>query len=496
MKYRCGFRQFLMGVAVYGGMVAGTAYAAPDVPTKGKYISVVPTGLSYPGMKPGPELLDPNNKYPVGVMSEPVTVAYLQKIANNLLAGWPGTRPPVYIYIQPNDQFTSDATIGGTLVFTTGVLNYFATHPEFGSEDCLAFVVAHELAHVLLNHPSDMRHAKKAMDKTNGALQVMSVMAHAAKYAPVNGGAAIAYVADSALVDLTQEYIFPVWQRGQETEADTLAIDLMAKANYSVEESLKVLKIFQQQEQEEHAKQAALDRDFFKDVLKTGAPVTGFFNQGFNWLGRNVKEGLHDVAADHPGGGKRLKKARAYIDREYDDQMVTLRTAPFKSFITQRSVQQFITDVNTLNTLQTQAIDKQNAQTADTTLRALQAIKSNSVRNSEYYFYLQYAARQQKGQAAQMIGQLRQAYARPDVTEDIAKAYALTLEKQKQYPQALNIYENIQKQFGDDGMYAYRIRVTKEQDPKASTAILMAQCVSTGDDGIKTQCSNAQDGKL
>ncbi|MCE2574245.1 M48 family metallopeptidase [Komagataeibacter sp. FNDCR2] len=496
MKYRCGFGNLALSVLACTGLMAGHAAAAPDVPGKGKYISVITPVTSYPAMQPGPELLDPNNKIPVGVLSEPVTVAYLKKIANNLLAGWQGPRPPLYIYIQPSDQFTSDATIGGTLVFTTGVLNYFATSPAFQSEDCMAFVVAHELAHVLLNHPADMRNSKKMMDKTNGALQLMSTLAHMAKYAPVGGGAALAYVADSALVEMAQEYIFPIWQRGQEVEADTLAIDLMARANYSVEEALKVLEIFKQREQEEHEKQAALDRDFFKDVVNTGNPVTGFFNQGLGWLGRNAQATLHDIAADHPGGAKRLKKARAYINREYDDQMVTLRSAPFRAFIGQQPVRQLLTDVKSLNTIQTASLDKHNAPTADATLRVLHNVKSAAVQRSEYYFYLEYAARQQKGQGNQMLGQLHQAYLRPDVTEDIAKAYAQTLETQKQYTQALGIYENIQKQFGDDGMYAYRIRVIKKQNPKGDTAILMAKCIATGDDAIKTLCNDAQNNKL
>ncbi|RFD19544.1 hypothetical protein DY926_10775 [Komagataeibacter melaceti] len=497
MKYRCGFRHLALCALASGTLMAGQASAAPDVPAKGKYISVITPVTSYPAMQPGPQLLDPNNKIPVGVLSEPVTVAYLKKIATNLLAGWSGARPPIYIYIQPNDQFTSDATIGGTLVFTTGILNYFATTPGFQSEDCMAFVVAHELAHVLLNHPADMRHSKKMMDKTNGALQLMSIMAHMAKYAPVGGGAALAYVADSALVQLTQEYIFPIWQRGQEIEADTLAIDLMARANYSVEESLKVLEIFKQKEQEERAKQAAMDRNFFKDVLNTGNPVTGFFNQGIGWLGRNVQSGLHDIAADHPGGGKRLKNARNYINREYDDQMVTLRAAPFRSFIAQQPVRQLLTDVKSLNTLQTEALDKKNAPSADATLRALHDIKSSAVQRSEYYFYMEYVARKEKGQGNQMLGQLHQAYLRPDVTEDIAKSYAETLESQKQYTQALNVYENIQQQFGDDGMYAYRIRVIKKQDPKnGNTAVLMAKCIATGDEAIKTLCNDAQNNKL
>lgn len=113
MKYRCGFGNLALSVLACTGLMAGHAAAAPDVPGKGKYISVITPVTSYPAMQPGPELLDPNNKIPVGVLSEPVTVAYLKKIANNLLAGWQGPRPPLYIYIQPSDQFTSDATIGG-----------------------------------------------------------------------------------------------------------------------------------------------------------------------------------------------------------------------------------------------------------------------------------------------------------------------------------------------------------------------------------------------
>lgn len=481
-----------------GLLIAGTALAAPDVPSKGTYLSVLKDDVSYETVDEGPELLDPNNKYVMGVLSEPYTTAYLKSVMEKLLVGWPYTRPKLDVYIQPSSQFNSDATAGGALVFTTGMLDFLATHPEFQSEDCLAFVVAHELAHVLLNHPTDIRHSKNAMNHTNGALQVMATVARAAK--AVNQQASLAYLADTGLVDLTQEYVFPIWQRDQEIEADTLAIDLMAKAGYSVDKALNVLEIFKQQEQAAHDKQVEADHNFFKNVGQMADPVNGFIQQGLGWLGRNVKDGLSDLADTHPSGAKRLKKARSYINREYDDQDAQLTQAPFQKFIASPAYRNLIADVAVLNTVQAQELaqktDPSHAVPAQQELAELKTLRSPAAINSQYAFYLKMEASRAIGQEGKYVPLLKKTYDRPDVTEDIAKLYALSLAQKKQYPQALAAYEDIQNRFHDDEMYAYRIKVAKQQDSKAATLGLMVRCMATGDDDVKDLCNAAQDNKL
>ncbi|GBQ06358.1 M48 family metallopeptidase [Acetobacter cerevisiae] len=481
-----------------GFLLSGTALAAPDIPSKGTYLAVLKDDVTYETVDEGPELLDPNNKYVMGVISDPYTVGYLKSITEKLLAGWPYTRPRLDVYIQPSSQFNSDATAGGALVFTTGMLDFLATHPDFQSEDCLAFVVAHELAHVLLNHPTDIRHSKSAMNRTNGALQVMATVARVAK--SVNQQASLAYLADTGLVDMTQEYVFPIWQRDQEVQADTLAIDLMAKAGYSVDKALTVLEIFKQQEQAAHDKQLEADHNFFKNVGEMADPVNGFIQQGLGWIGRNVKNGINDLADTHPSGAKRLKKARSYINREYDDQDAQITQAPFQKFISNPAYQHLIADVGVLNTVQTQELaqktDPSHAASAKEELMELKTLRSPAAINSQYAFYLKMAASVAEGQGAKYVPLLKKAYDRPDVTEDIAKLYAASLAQRKQYPQALATYEDIQTRFHDDEMYAYRIKVTKEQDSKAGTAGLMVRCLATGDDDVKTLCSAAQDGKL
>lgn len=472
----------------------GMAVAAPDVPSEGRYLAVLKGDATYEVLPEGPETLDPNNKYVMGVVTEPATIAYIKSIVDKLLVGWPYEKPPMNIYLQPSGQFTSDATAGGALVFTTGMLDFLATHRDFQSEDCLAFVVAHELSHVLLNHPADIRNSKRMMSHTNGTLQVMAAIARAAK--SVSGQASLAYIADTGLVELTQEYVFPIWQRGQEVEADTLAIDLMAKANYSVDKALTVLEIFKQQEEDAQKKQAAIDQDFFKNVGQMADPVNGFLEQGLGWLGRNVKDTFNQLADTHPSGARRLKKARSYINREYDDQDVQVSEEPFHRFVSSAGYQRLIADVKTLNTVQAQELDQHQSVSASQELAELRTLRTPSVINSEYAFYLTYKASESLSRSGKLESSLKKAYGRPDVTEDVAKIYAASFAQKKQYPQALTVYEDIQNRFHDDEMYAYRIKVAKQQDSKNGTAGLMVSCVATGDEDVKTLCSNAQDGKF
>ncbi len=81
--------------------------------------------------------------------------AYILSIANNLLTGWPGSTPDIQLFILAEGSpilYTAETSTAGEIFISNGVL--IQAKPE----DEIAAVIAHELAHIHIEHNKELNY--------------------------------------------------------------------------------------------------------------------------------------------------------------------------------------------------------------------------------------------------------------------------------------------------------------------------------------------------
>lgn len=161
--------------------------------------------------------------------------AYVNKICAVLVAN--SSKPELYngyhVKILDSDEINAFSTSGGHILITRGLLSCAS------SEDALAAVIAHEIAHIQLQHSIK---AISASRWTSAGLQ------------SVNAGISVATGSDSSQLseqlggmvnDVISQMVNKGYSQTQEFAADSLALTLMADAGYqpsAMNDMLNVMK--------------------------------------------------------------------------------------------------------------------------------------------------------------------------------------------------------------------------------------------------------------
>ena len=147
------------------------------------------------------------------------TTAYLQGLADRLAASLQEEHAPITVFLVNDPSINAFAGPGGYIGVHTGLL--LSAH----TEDELASVLAHEIAHVTQRHlVRAFQDSQRMSLPTMGALIAAIVLGGAN---PQVGEAVLATaVANNAQQQLTHS-------RGSEQEADNIGLDMLANANFS-----------------------------------------------------------------------------------------------------------------------------------------------------------------------------------------------------------------------------------------------------------------------
>ena len=181
-----------------------------------------------------------------GILDMPETTQYLESISEKLLKVSPKTGVPFKILITSNSGYgAAKQAPDGTLMLPLEFLN------QVKSDDGVAWMLAHELSHTILNH-HDSDWVKKYQDRAGGIAALVADLSKAVdKMKSEISGEEATEVEDSVkeflkVVKIARETLsigfLPAWERRHEDEADLLAQDLVFQAGYDGRQSDKVLK--------------------------------------------------------------------------------------------------------------------------------------------------------------------------------------------------------------------------------------------------------------
>ncbi len=436
-----------------------------------------------------------------GVVPEKAFEDKLNEIAARILAVQPVTAVPVRFVV------TGARGLGDASAMHDGVIGIpIAILADVESEDELAFVVAHEISHVILNH-----HNADWLANTNEKLVNFAEVGFASA---IELGAKagvfdandqeemlkaqlIGWVAAQATLFLTETALTPSWSRDQEIEADLLAFDLMARSGYDVNQSTifleRLLAYFEAAENDPFAAKRA---DLDARAANTRDIGTAFLN--FVEKARLEFDALTaDLEERHPETQERLDSLVDYIDEHYEDREdefdeMEADKAAWSSFLAQRPQAELIrvyrASWETRNYIDVE--DYKNAQA-----KAFTAIKGrgSALALPRLNFAL---LRELQGEKTKQRINLEKALKGPEPSFDVYRQAIGIYRKSGKIKTADKLVDDAWKRFKEPpGLYPYRIDVLLRSNQREAAQKLTTTCRLVFRDNAKS-CVKASQGKL
>jgi predicted Zn-dependent protease len=206
--------------------------------------------------------------------ARPALTAYLNRICNAIVINSP--KPDIYngyhVNILDSSEINAFATSGGHIFVTRGLID------SAGSEDALAGVIAHEIAHIQLQH------SIKAISNSriNQALMVTAVST--AGVAADMDVKELTDIFNQSVGEIVNTLLNKGYSRDQEYDADAAALSLLAAAGYSPSGLL----------------------DMLRQLKKTQGSHSGGFNKTHPSPGDRLK------SAEQPAGNYQVPDTRSF----------------------------------------------------------------------------------------------------------------------------------------------------------------------------------------
>ena len=229
---------------------------------------------------------------------------YLNTILERIVAVSPVPSLPMRVVVvdrmvSPNATAMKD----GTILVPMRLLLDMDESPHRSSEDALAFLLAHELSHVLYYHFQS--------DAFGHALELLKMgteTVHSLSLPQVSGEKLETFYRRVEMVRAAEERaLSPAWNRRQENDADLLGFDLMVRAGYNPEAAHEFLEF-----QRAYEEAAAQRRKMQREAAAKEAP-SGALNQWMDDL-------LRTLGRQHATVRQRREKLNEYHE-EWADEM-------------------------------------------------------------------------------------------------------------------------------------------------------------------------------
>jgi Zn-dependent protease with chaperone function len=436
------------------------------------------------------------------------------RIANRLLAQWPGKRPEINLFIGAQSSplmYGASTSAAGEIFLRYGVL------VQAESEDEVAAVIAHELSHVLLEHNKKLNYrkwAKETVDTVSEARELYS-LANSMEYDKENRKintderAVSADLKKIASQSNVAEKFYAsahasMFSRSAEYEADILALDLMIAAGYapramlitlerishSYELANKVRKTLQE------ANRSFMDQQIkqLNAAIKTDDPEQLKSDTAISeTLGKLEKQGIALsvgwLSRSHPNTDKRMTKVSDYLYSNYNRKVRRRR-------LDHNSMDAFRTGYNGA-VIQNIAAASQSLSSlfaddlSDAEKLAKQAISGPTAENA-FSRYAAYSVRSAQGKTKLALLNLEKMNTDDWIPIDESMELANVYLTEKKFPQAWKLIETQEGYFGEiDSFFPLKIKLalaTKQMEKATDTA---SRCYKKHkiDNKIANQCA-------
>lgn len=436
-----------------------------------------------------------------GVVPEARLVGKLNDIAARLLAVQPVTDVPIRFVV------TGARGLGDASAMHDGVIGIpLAIVADADSEDELAFVVAHEISHVILNH-----HNAEWLASTNEKLANFAEFGFAtavelgAAYglldqtnqADVQKKQLLLWLGGQLSLFLTETALTPSWSRDQEIEADLLAFDLMVRAGYDANQGViflqRLLEYFEASGNDPFAaRRAELEARSQQRQSLTDA-LTGMVTK----LALEVEALTADLEERHPETQERLDALVDYIEEHYEEMEDELDSREanregWKSFKRQPRVAELLTVYRAAWETRNY-IDLADFKSAEQKAFASIKGRGSSLALPRSNFA---ALRELQGDRRKQRINLERALKGPEPSFDIYRESIGIYRSEGNIKKADSLIDEAWTRFKEPpGLYPFRIDVLLRNNDREGARDLTATCRLVFRDNAKS-CMKASQGKL
>ncbi len=267
-----------------------------------------------------------------GLVDAPEMLAYLRNVLARVVGVYPYDKPAIELYIDASDRGTAQATPDAEIYVGLGFLEKVETEGQ------LAMVLAHEAAHVLLNHFSRQDYIdaqRKAVTAGAGIAMIGAAATNVdldrdrgqvmdAEGMQDTAESALALQSSSWLINRVSDHVINnLWSRKQEEAADLLAADLLIKSGYNPRASADLFRLLVELRAAEGSYLDYLKKQQEITFRELGESDSAIESAGqtvkalFTTIGGAGKEAWRRMGVTHIDPAARQKSMITYRKREY-----------------------------------------------------------------------------------------------------------------------------------------------------------------------------------
>lgn len=430
----------------------------------------------------------------VGVMREASLERYFTGIVDRLAAAWPGPHPNYTVRLTPSDNLPPRAMPDGSIIIPAAAVSGLESEDEF------AFVLGHELSHVILQHYTttsyqDLQHRVYGL----ASLGIAGYLAYEGKHGNTTGGvtknAAAASLANTAVLELGDTLLYPSWTRLQEDQADLLGIDLAIAAGYSplgVSRFFDRMSGWEQQMNQKLEYAAASHMEAIQLAASEGdlkETVNAVLGSAVDVVQTNASELMLTLREDHETAEERKAAARDYIKREYAGVRAPIQEAPLNAARQQKSARAVIAGIADSNLAARALTQKDMASASSYAQQSLQG----ATKTFAYPRLIAYEVEEQSsGNGPVSNLEIAQRDYAPPVTVTVMLADAYT-EKGKT-KDATRVLEAAWEEFGEKApqLFVPMIDNYERRGMKDKANAMRVKCIATGAQELMAQCQRTK----
>ncbi|MEM7222226.1 MAG: M48 family metalloprotease [Pseudomonadota bacterium] len=249
-----------------------------------------------------------------GLVSDAALDAYVNKVLRRIMAVAPEKPIPAKAYVLSDDTFGAYAAPDGGIFITLGMLR------DLENEDELAFVLGHELSHIIYRHHDKDWYLKTERRALTAAGLTHETLATAEGLTGTEIGATKDFktgvLVGALMLEAHTVVIDPAFTREQEDEADLLGLDLMIAAGYNMAATITLLEkldIWEKQQEAKKPKRTAGEREADMEEAATEGGLGGLFGQAFEDLTSVIEEEKAELSKEHVPAAERNAVLQNYM---------------------------------------------------------------------------------------------------------------------------------------------------------------------------------------